>query len=100
MIGLFFTVPTNLCISYSSQGFPTSGIFSSRSTHNEINRTFVKVRLILVGAIKLSNAKKSQLIDSLLDSYNHYMQLYKVLGDQKYKERADIFMNTLKHYFS
>jgi len=53
-----------------------------------------------VGAIKLSNAKKSQLIDSLLDSYNHYMQLYKVLGDQKYKERADIFMNTLKHYFS
>ncbi|MBP1932915.1 hypothetical protein J2Z37_002926 [Ammoniphilus resinae] len=53
-----------------------------------------------MGAIKLSNVKKSQLIDSLLDSYNHYMQLYKVLGDQKYKDRADIFMNTLKHYFS
>jgi hypothetical protein len=53
-----------------------------------------------MGALKLSEERRYQLIDKLLDSYNHNMQLYHIYGENQYKERADIFMETLKYYFS
>ncbi|HJV46303.1 MAG TPA: hypothetical protein VJ824_11350 [Bacillota bacterium] len=53
-----------------------------------------------MGVLNLPKEKKYQLIDKLLDSYNHYMKLYAICGKLEYKDRADVFMNTLKYYFS
>jgi hypothetical protein len=50
--------------------------------------------------LNLSEPLKYKLVDELLDCYNHYLKLYQALGDPRYKERADKFMNTLKYHFS
>lgn len=50
--------------------------------------------------MNLNDRTKVDLIDSLLDSYNENMVLYRLFGDLCYKERADHFIQTLKRHFS
>lgn len=50
--------------------------------------------------LNIKDQTKYALIDSLLDSYNENMCLYRLFGDLCYKERADYFLDTLRFYFS
>ncbi|RXT09087.1 hypothetical protein [Ammoniphilus sp. CFH 90114] len=50
--------------------------------------------------LNLKEQTKYALIDSLLDSYNENMALYRLFGDLCYKERAEHFIGMLKSDFN
>ncbi|WP_167577772.1 hypothetical protein [Ammoniphilus sp. YIM 78166] len=49
--------------------------------------------------LNIEEQTKYALIDSLLDSYNENMTLFRLFGDFVYQERAEHFMGLLKSHF-
>jgi hemerythrin-like domain-containing protein len=50
--------------------------------------------------LTLEETTRYQVIDALLDQYNHFMRLYQCTGNRDYLDQAKVFISTLKRHFS